>query len=554
MASTRCTLGDLEAVKKAIGPHTAGILIEPLQGEGGVRAAPHAFFKALRQLCDDNGLLLIFDEVQTGMGRTGDLFAYKRIGVTPDVMPLAKALGGGFPIGACLATAEAAAGMTPGSHGSTFGGNPLAVAAANAVLDVMLKPGFFEHVQKMSLLLKQKLASVVDRHPDVLAEVRGEGLLIGLKAVVPSGDLVTALRDQKLLTVGAGENVVRFLPPLIVTEAEIEEVGATARARLCGAFGRQVEAGGGTMSKALRHFLDLSELPTKELRSMLDASVAMKAKQKQHAKAAKPLEGKTLAMIFEKPSTRTRVSFDVGMRQLGGEAIMLTGAEMQLGRGETIADTARVLSRYVDAIMIRILNHDALLELAAHATVPVINGLTRRSHPCQVMADLMTFEEHRGPIEGRTVAWTGDDNNVLASWAHAAERFRFNLRVATPPQLAPNKAMKDWIKATQAPIVLGNDPEAAVRGADCVVTDTWVSMGDKDGEHRHNVLKPYQVNAELMSLAKPDAMFMHCLPAHRGDEVTDEVIDGPQSVVFDEAENRLHAQKGILAWCFEAVA
>jgi acetylornithine/N-succinyldiaminopimelate aminotransferase len=217
------TLGDLEAVRRAIGPHTAGILIEPLQGEGGVRAAPHAFFKALRQLCDDNGLLLIFDEVQTGMGRTGDLFAYQRIGVTPDVMPLAKALGGGFPIGACLATAEAAAGMTPGSHGSTFGGNPLAVAAANAVLDVMLEPGFFEHVRKMSLLLKQKLASVVDRHPKVLAEVRGEGLLIGLKAVVPSVDLVTALRGQKLLTVGAGENVVRFLPPLIVTEVEIEE-------------------------------------------------------------------------------------------------------------------------------------------------------------------------------------------------------------------------------------------------------------------------------------------------------------------------------------------
>src|SRR5580692_8353616 len=216
-------LGDLEAVKKTIGPHTAGILIEPLQGEGGVRAAPHAFFRALRELCDNSGMLLIFDEVQTGMGRTGDLFAYRRLGVTPDVMSLAKALGGGFPIGACLATADAASGMTPGSHGSTFGGNPLAVAAANAVLDVMLKPGFFEHVQKMSLLLKQKLASVVDRYPDVLAEVRGEGLLIGLQAVVPSADLVTALRDQKLLTVGAGDNVVRLLPPLIVTETEIED-------------------------------------------------------------------------------------------------------------------------------------------------------------------------------------------------------------------------------------------------------------------------------------------------------------------------------------------
>ena len=215
--------GDLEAVKKAIGPHTAGILIEPVQGEGGVRSTPHAFARALRALCDEHGLLLAFDEVQTGMGRTGELFAYQRLGVTPDVMSLAKALGGGFPIGAVLATAEAASGMGPGSHGSTFGGNPLAVAAANAVLDVMLEPGFFDHVQKMSLLLKQKLASVVDRYPAVLSEVRGEGLLIGVKAVVPSADLVTALREQKLLTVGAGDNVVRFLAPLIVSEAEIEQ-------------------------------------------------------------------------------------------------------------------------------------------------------------------------------------------------------------------------------------------------------------------------------------------------------------------------------------------
>ncbi len=216
-------LGDVEAVKKAIGPNTAGVLIEPVQGEGGVRSPDNSFFRALRQICDDNGLLLIFDEVQTGMGRTGELFAYQRVGVTPDVMALAKALGGGFPMGACLATAEAASGMTPGSHGSTFGGNPLAVAAANAVLDVMLKPGFFDHARRMSLLLKQKLASVVDRHRDVLAEVRGEGLLIGLKAVPPAGDLVNALRDQKLLAVGAGDNVVRFLPPLIVTEPELED-------------------------------------------------------------------------------------------------------------------------------------------------------------------------------------------------------------------------------------------------------------------------------------------------------------------------------------------
>jgi ornithine carbamoyltransferase len=305
----------------------------------------------------------------------------------------------------------------------------------------------------------------------------------------------------------------------------------------------------------IRHFVDLTDIPREELRGMIESSIAMKtARKKSRASEKKPLTGQTLAMIFDKPSTRTRVSFDVGIRQLGGESITLTGTEMQLGRGETIADTARVLSRYVDGIVIRTLEHKTVVELAENATVPVINGLTRRSHPCQVMADVMTFEEHRGPIRGRTVAWTGDANNVLASWMHAAERFEFELRVATPPELKPKKWLLDWAKSTDADISIGSDPEAAVRGADCVVTDTWVSMGDKNGQRRHNLLKRYQVNARLMAKAKPDAIFMHCLPAHRGEEVTDEVIDGPQSVVFDEAENRLHAQKGILAWCLRAKA
>jgi len=301
---------------------------------------------------------------------------------------------------------------------------------------------------------------------------------------------------------------------------------------------------------AIRHFLDLGDIGSNDLRGMIAASCAMKERLKRDRRPGeKPLNGKTLAMIFDRPSTRTRVSFDVAMRQLGGESITLTGQEMQLGRGETIADTARVLSRYVDGIMIRTLDHEMLLELARHATVPVINGLTRRSHPCQVLADVMTFEEHRGSIQGKTVAWCGDANNVLASWVHAADRFEFHLRVATPPELKPKKWLADWIKASAADIRIGTDPEDAVKGADCVVTDTWVSMGDRDGTRRHNLLKRYQVNARLMARAKPDALFMHCLPAHRGEEVTDEVIDGPQSVVFDEAENRLHAQKGILAWC-----
>jgi len=298
----------------------------------------------------------------------------------------------------------------------------------------------------------------------------------------------------------------------------------------------------------IRHFLDLIDVPAEELRRMIDLARAMKAKRSTQER---PLAGKTLAMIFERPSTRTRVSFEVAMRQLGGDVIMLTADEMQLGRGETIGDTARVLSRYVDAIMIRALDPEAVAELARFATVPVINGLTRRSHPCQVMADVMTFEEHRGPIRGRTVAWSGDTNNVLTSWMQAAERFAFRMRVATPPELAPKKPLVEWIKSSGAAITLGSDPEEAVKGADCVVTDTWVSMGDRNGARRHNLLKHYQVNARLVALAKPDALFMHCLPAHRGEEVTNEVMDGPHSVVFDEAENRLHAQKGILTWCLE---
>ena len=307
-------------------------------------------------------------------------------------------------------------------------------------------------------------------------------------------------------------------------------------------------------ANGVRHFLDLTEVSKVELRSIIEASRAMKAKLKRKGVPARPLAGRTLAMIFDRPSTRTRVSFDVAMRQLGGESITLTGHDMQLGRGETIADTARVLSRYVDGIMIRTLEHETVLELSEHATVPVINGLTRRSHPCQVLADVMTFEEHRGAIRGRTVAWSGDANNVLTSWMHAAERFEFRLRVATPPELKPKKWLTDWLKTSRSAVVVGTDPEEAVKGADCVVTDTWVSMGDKGGARRHNLLKRYQVNARLMARAKPDALFMHCLPAHRGEEVTGEVIDGPQSVAFDEAENRLHAQKGILAWCFDAGA
>ena len=302
-----------------------------------------------------------------------------------------------------------------------------------------------------------------------------------------------------------------------------------------------------------RHFLDLAVVDSLSLRGMIEAARLRKTARVGLSRAATdadvPLKGKLLALIFERPSTRTRVSFDVAMRQLGGETMMLNGAELQLGRGEPIADTARVLSRYVDAIMLRTASRATLDEFAAHATVPVINGLTNESHPCQVLADVMTFEEHKGPIAGRVVAWSGDGNNVATSWIEAAWRFDFQLRLACPTPFQPNPARLKRARAGGANIVVTQDPYEAVAGADCVVTDTWVSMGDQGKERRHNALAPYRVDARLMKVAAKDAIFMHCLPVHRGEEVSADVIDGSQSVVWDEAENRLHAQKGVLTWC-----
>ena len=305
-----------------------------------------------------------------------------------------------------------------------------------------------------------------------------------------------------------------------------------------------------------RHFLDICDLDSKTLRRIIDAAHAMKKAGKRVPKDYRPkhIEDIVLAMIFEKPSTRTRVSFDIAMRQLGGGALTLNHMDLQLGRGESVADTARVLSRYVDGIMIRANAHATLLELAKYATIPVINGLTEKSHPCQVMADIQTFEEHLGPIEGKTVAWVGDGNNVAVSWMHAAVRFGFKLRLACPKALFPEDEAVEWVKREKGDVEIGTDPERAVKGADCVVTDTWVSMGQSDADERKKMLAPYAVDEELMRKAAKNAIFMHCLPAYRGHEVTEDVLEGPQSVIFDEAENRLHAQKGILAWCFNEVA
>ena len=305
----------------------------------------------------------------------------------------------------------------------------------------------------------------------------------------------------------------------------------------------------------MNHFLDIHKTDPGALRSILDNAAAMKSARQGRSRGAadddQPLAGQMVALIFEKPSTRTRVSFDVGVRQMGGQTMLLSGAEMQLGHGETIADTARVLSRYVDLIMIRTFDESVLLEMAEYSDVPVINGLTDRTHPCQIMADIQTFEEHRGPIKGKKVVWSGDGNNVCASFLHAAGQFGFDLTFTGPAQLDPEDEFVGLARKAGSKITIERDPAKAVEGADLVVTDTWVSMHDSQStkERRHNMLRAYQVNETLMSHAKPDALFMHCLPAHREEEATSAVMDGPNSVIFDEAENRLHAQKAIMRWC-----
>jgi len=303
---------------------------------------------------------------------------------------------------------------------------------------------------------------------------------------------------------------------------------------------------------APRHFLDIDCIDARTLRRIIDMARAMKKAGKRVPAKLRPegIADAVLVLIFEKPSTRTRVSFDVAMRQLGGQSLALNHTDLQIGRGEPISDTAKVLSRYVDAIMIRANKHESLTELAEHATVPVINGLTDRTHPCQIVADIMTFEERMGPIKGRKVAWSGDGNNVAASWIQAATRLGFKLALACPPQLNPERSILDWAKRHGGDIELTDDPGEAVASADCVVTDTWVSMGQQgESGRRKQLLGPYAVDGKLMRKASRGAVFMHCLPAYRGNEVSAAVIDGPQSAVWDEAENRLHAQKAILAWC-----
>ena len=457
-------------------------------GRGRRQALNAAELDRLRAMCDEAGALLIYDEIQCGLGRTGRLFAYEWAeNAAPDIMCIAKALGGGFPVGACLATAEAAKGMTVGSHGSTYGGNPLAMAVGLAAFEELTKPELLAHVRDVAGYFGQQLAGLKDRYPDVISEIRGHGLLIGLKLIPNNREFMVLARDEKLLIAGGGDNCVRLLPPLIISQAEAREAVQKLERALRGGAGQ----GAGVSDRRRmppRHFIDLWDVEAGALRAILDDAKARKAARAGRPKGARdddqPARDCTLAMIFEKNSTRTWFSFDAAIRQLGGHAIIATSADMQLGRGETVEDTARVLSRMVDLVMIRSRTQETQVRFAAAASVPLINGLSDKGHPCQIVTDLMTFEEHRGPVTGRTLAWIGDGNNMCASFIQAAAKLDFRLTIACPPAYAPASDELARAQAAGAAIEVTDDPRAAVRGADAVMTDTWISMGDTDAEAR----------------------------------------------------------------------
>ena len=495
---------------------------------------------AAREITAKHGALLVLDEVQTGMGRTGAFFAHQHDGITPDIVTLAKGLGGGLPIGACIAVGETARLLTPGLHGSTFGGNPICAAAALAVLRVLADDDLISRADVLGKTLHDGIEAL--GHP-LVDHVRGRGLLCGIvlsaEAAKPAE---LAARDAGFLVNAAAPNVIRLAPPLVITEAQIDSFLTAFPAVLDKAV------------SMIRHFLRDDDLAPDEQAEVL----ALAAELKKDPFSRRPLEGpRGVAVIFDKNSTRTRFSFEMGVAQLGGHAVVVDGRNTQLGRDETLEDTGRVLSRYVDAIVWRTFAQERLTAMASAATVPVVNALSDDFHPCQVLADLQTLDERRGTLNGLRLSYLGDGaNNMAHSMMLGGVNAGIHVTVAAPAGFEPDPrfvaAAEERAADTGGSVTLTADAEAAAEGADVLVTDTWTSMGqENDGLDRVGPFKPFQVNTALLARAQPDAVVLHCLPAHRGHEITDEVIDGPHSAVWDEAENRLHAQKALLVWLLE---
>ncbi len=526
---------DLAALKEAIGHKTAAIVLEPIQGEGGVMPLTTEFLKAARDLCDEYGALLILDEVQTGVGRTGTWFHYQQHGIEPDVLCLAKGLGGGVPIGVCLAKGKAAETLEAGDHGATFGGNPLSCAAGLAVLDAIEHYDLLENSKNVGAYLAEGLKQL-----GVFDVVRGSGLMIGAIMREPNArEVVAKAFDKKLIINATDEHSLRFVPPLILTYAQVDQ----ALAILADVLNVKVpvltpSAQRPTPSKPAYHdVLAVGDLSDAQIEEVLGLASFLKQRRKLAPSVLTPVEGRSVAMVFEKPSLRTRVSFETAIRELGGHPIYLSKADIGMNTRESARDIASNLARWCSMIVARLYWQKDLELLAEVADVPVINALTEMEHPCQALADMMTVQEAFGADKVK-ITYVGDGNNVSRSLAKVATRLGYPMTICGPA----NFRLEEMPGLHQT-----DDLEEGLADAGVVYTDVWISMGDEhEQEHRLKVFDPYQVNSRVMEMASKDAIFLHCLPARRGFEVTDEVIDGKQSRVVDQAENRLHAQKALL--------
>jgi acetylornithine/N-succinyldiaminopimelate aminotransferase len=523
---------DLEALRAAIDHRTAAVFLEPVMGEGGVLDLDEEFVKTAEALCREHDALLVCDEVQCGMGRTGTWFAFQAYGIQPDLVCLAKALGGGVPIGAVLARGPAAQILVPGDHGTTYGGNPLACAAALAVIDTIEQGKLLTTAQTMGERLREGLTRMG-------LGVRGRGLMLGARLTQPiARDTVTACFERGLIVNATDDFTLRFLPPLIVNAEEVDE----ALRIVASALGVPTPESSPHRVRESRvppygDVLEINDLDNDQLQDLLDLAAFTKHRRRLAPSAISPVEGRTVAMVFEKPSLRTRVSFETAIREVGGQAIYLSKQDIGMGNRESVRDVASNLSRWCRLIVARLYWQRQLVELAEFADVPVINALTELQHPCQALADLLTIRETFGERKVK-IAYVGDGNNVARSLAQAATRLGYPFTLVGPA----NFQLEPMAGLTQT-----DDLVSGLADASVVYTDVWISMGDEhEQEHRLKIFRDYQVNADVMALADRDAIFLHCLPARRGFEVTDDVIDGRQSRVVDQAENRLHAQRALI--------
>lgn len=526
---------DLDALREAFSHKTAAILMEPIQGEGGVTPLTTAFLREAERLCREHDAFLMLDEVQTGVGRTGEWFCFQHHGVRPDVLILAKGLGGGMPIGVCLAAGKAADILEPGDHGATFGGNPVACAAALAVLDTIEHGEMLPAIARVGDLLKEGLRGM----GEPVAEVRGMGLMVGAQLARPiARDVVRQCFERGLILNATDDFMLRFVPPLILSEAQVKDALAIL-AEVLGVETPKVGARAAPSAAPARYgdVLAIDDLTEAQIRDVLDLASYSKQRRRLASSAVTPVEGRAVALLFEKASLRTRMSFEIAVAELGGHPVYLSKDDVGLGKREAVKDIAGNLSRWTSLVVARLYWQRDLKELALHCDVPVVNALTEWEHPCQALADMMTIRERFGEDRVK-IAYVGDGNNVARSLAKLALRLGYDFTVCGPENF----------RLEEMPgLVQTSDPEEGLSGAHVVYTDVWVSMGDEhEQEQRMRVFEGYGVDARMMRLAEKDAVFMHCLPARRGVEVSDEVMDGSQSVVHTQAENRLHAQKALL--------